>query len=114
MCLRHAHKMIVPKTQCVESQTSMVNANLAKVNGMVCGVPRSAQRTVEKVQKGSALVAANAMSANQATMAGSATNSAQRTVQTVCSMTIWFAPQMVSLSCPQELAQSSVKLTIMG
>jgi len=91
----------------------MVNANLAKVNGMVSGAPRSAQRIVEKVQKGSALVVANAMCANQATMAGSVNNSAQRTVQTACSMTIWFAPQMASLSCLQELAKSSATLTIM-
>jgi len=80
--------MIVLKIQSAESQTTTVNASLARVNGMVFGAQRSAQRIVEKVQKESAPVAANAMFANQATTADSATKSAQRTVQAACLMKI--------------------------
>lgn len=80
--------MIVLKKDCEVSQISMVNAKLAAAIGTVFGAQRSAQRTVEKVQKESAPVAANAMFANQATTADSATKSAQRTVQAACLMKI--------------------------
>lgn len=88
MCPQHAHKMIVLKSQCVELQTTTVNASLARVNGMVFGAQRSAQRTVAKVQKESAPVAASAMFVKQVTTVDSATKNAQRTAQTACLMTI--------------------------
>jgi hypothetical protein len=64
-----------------------VNANLAKVSGMVFGAQRSAQRIVEKVRKEFAPAVASAMFANQAIMADSAINSALRTAQIARSMT---------------------------
>jgi hypothetical protein len=64
-----------------------VNANLAKVSGMVFGAQRSAQRIVEKVRKEFAPAVASAMFVNQATTADSAINSVLRTAQTACLMT---------------------------